>query len=203
VRDNAESESGISAKIRNLSPMGVCLVLDRTFEPRSTLSLEMTHRWRHFSCQMPMRVVYSIRRSNGTHLVGGAFAHPLSPEEADQLLPHPTRELATEQVDDAIVAYLPAYSRLNEDAIETVDDQLAALAEESGDQSVILNLGQISGLNSAMLRQLVTLSQRFVQRGKRLALCSVAPHVSEVLDKAHLTPLFRVYPTEEAALRAS
>jgi anti-sigma B factor antagonist len=150
-----------------------------------------------------MRVVYTIRRRDGTFLVGGAFARPLSTREAAGLLPHQPEELETEQVGDALVAKFPAYSRLDQAMIETVDGQLAALAEEWGARPVIVNLERVAGLNSSMLRQLVTFNQRVNRAGGRLALCAVAPEVTQVLDKIRLTELLPIYPTEQEALLAS
>ncbi len=203
LRSEPSSADLAVARIRNLSATGVCLVLDRPFEPRSFIHLELAHRWRHTVCHNSVRVVYVIRRCNGMYLVGGAFERPLTSEEAAELLPRNCEELETEQVGDAIVAKFPEYSRLNERAIQTVDEQLDAIAQEWGDRPVILDLQRVAGLNSSMIRQLVTFNRRLAQSGGRLALCSATPDVSNLLNKTRLNTVLSVYSTEKDALEAS
>lgn len=203
IRAAAGMPSATPARIRNLSPMGVCLVVDTPIDPRSMIHLELRHRWREVVCGIEMRVVYTIRRCNGTFLVGGAFARPLDPEEADRLLPRPMEELETEEVGDAIVAKFPAYSRLDDAAIQTVDEQLSTIAEEWGDRPVILNLCRVAGLNSSMIRQIAAFNRRVTGAGGRLSLCAVTPEVQEVLSKTHISSVLRIFPTEREALQAS
>jgi anti-anti-sigma factor len=202
VRNDPADSEAWPARVRNLSPLGVCLVLDRRIDPRSVVHLHLAHRWRQFECHVRLRVVYTIQRCDGSYLVGGVFARPLSPEENEGLLPDPSQGLKTEQVGDAIIAKFPAYSRLDDEVIQAVDEQLAALAAQWGDRPFILDFGRIGGLNSSMLGHLVTFNQRVTRAGGRLALCAVTPEVGDLLDKINLTTLFRIYPTEQDALRA-
>ncbi len=201
LRVNAADLTAV--RVRNLSTMGVCLVLDRALEPRSTVHLELTHRWKKTVCYIAFRVVYTIRRCDGTFLVGGAFARSMSASEAGELLAHPIDQLETEEVGEAIVAKFPAYSRLNDEVIQSVDGQLKVIAAEWGNRPVILDFGRVTGLNSSMLRQLVTFNQQVAHACGRLALCSVAPEVNEVLYRTRLSSLLRVYRTEREALQAS
>jgi anti-sigma B factor antagonist len=190
------------AKVRNLSALGACVVLDRRWPARSLMRLSLTHRWRQYHCEPVLRVVYTIGRDDGTYLVGGAFTRPLSAEESAGLLPGPSQGIEAEEVGEAIVAKFPPYSRLDEEAVQGVDEQLGTLADNWGDRPFVLDLRRVAGLNGSMLSQLVRFNQRVSRAGGRLALCGVAPQVGAVLDRVRLARYFRIYATEQEALQA-
>jgi anti-sigma B factor antagonist len=119
------------------------------------------------------------------------------------LSPQDLFEIETEEVGGAIVARFPNYSRLNDQMIRTVDEQLDEIALRSGTRPVVLSLCHVAGINSSMLRQIVTFNRRLAQAGGRLALCAVAPDVGDVLAKARVNSLVNIYPNEREALHST
>jgi anti-sigma B factor antagonist len=112
----------------------------------------------------------------------------------------PFTTFPSKQVGTATVVDLPYYSLLEEEAMEATGAQLSGLAEQAGQRGFVLNCQRLPGLNSALLTKLVSFHRQVKAAGGRLALCAVAPDVGELLVRANLHRLFRVYPTEREAL---
>jgi anti-anti-sigma factor len=190
------------AKIRNLSAGGMCLILDHKIEPNAVVHLHLQHSTRRFAAQVPLRVIYTVQRLGGDHVVGGVFTRKLSEEERAGLLPGWSPELKVRQVGTATVLDLPYYGLLDDESVRTLSEQLAALVDLSGTEDFVLNCRRIPGLNSALLTQLLNFQKSVKEAGGRLALCAVPPEVSDLLLAANLHEVFRIYSTEEEALRS-
>lgn len=74
------------AGVRNISPEGLSLVLNRRIEPGSVVSVDVYNKARRYSCQVPLRVVYVLEHPGGDYILGGAFARELSDDEVQGLL---------------------------------------------------------------------------------------------------------------------
>ena len=75
------------AKVRNISPEGISLVLGRGLEVGSVLSVDLIDtKTNRFSRTLDVRVCWCIEHSSGDWLVGGSFASRLTPEELDYFL---------------------------------------------------------------------------------------------------------------------
>jgi hypothetical protein len=70
------------ARVRNISPEGISLVVSRTFDPGTVLSMDLIDkRTNHFSDTLAVRVLYAVEHPNGEWIVGGVFNRRLSTDE--------------------------------------------------------------------------------------------------------------------------
>jgi anti-sigma B factor antagonist len=111
-----------------------------------------------------------------------------------------TSLLETKIVGEVAVVRLIGPSILDDRELRLVNDGLRSLYEEHGHDKVLLNLGSVTRLTSALLAKLLKFHLRLRQAGGRLTLCEVRPEVWEVFEITHLTRIFDVYPTEWQAL---
>src|SRR5438105_1470351 len=73
-----------SAKVRNISPDGISLVIGRAMEPGQVISLDLIDtKTNRFSRTLDLRVTWCIEHPSGDWILGGAFGSPLSSEEMD------------------------------------------------------------------------------------------------------------------------
>jgi anti-sigma B factor antagonist len=108
--------------------------------------------------------------------------------------------LETHLVGQALVARLIGPSILDDREMRLVYDGLNSLHDEGGHDKIVLNLGSVTRLSSALLAKLLKFHMRLKQAGGRLALCEVHTDVWEVFEITHLTKVFQVYPSEWEAL---
>jgi hypothetical protein len=75
------------AKIRNISPEGISLVLGRPMEMGTVLGVDLIDtRTNRFSRTLNVRVCYCVEHPSGEWILGGAFASPLTDEELQYFL---------------------------------------------------------------------------------------------------------------------
>jgi len=83
----AVGDDFVLAKIRNISPEGISLILGRPIEPGATLSVDLidttTNR---FSRTLQVRVIYSVEHPTGDYILGGSFDTKLTSEELHTFL---------------------------------------------------------------------------------------------------------------------
>jgi anti-sigma B factor antagonist len=73
---------------------------------------------------------------------------------------------------------------------------------EKADKDVIIELSDLTYIDSAGLGTLVAERSRWVRKGLQFRLCSPIPAVNSVFRSSHLDRLFEIHPTLEAALKA-
>jgi hypothetical protein len=70
------------AKIRNISPGGVSLVVSRSFEAGTILTVDLIEtKTNRFSRTLEVEVRYATEHPNGDWILGGQFLQPLTAEE--------------------------------------------------------------------------------------------------------------------------
>jgi hypothetical protein len=75
-----------AVRVLNLSAGGISLVLDRLVPTGKVLTVELHHAGRGFSCQRPIRIIYTFKDSSGAFTVGGAFSPDLSEQDIQGLV---------------------------------------------------------------------------------------------------------------------
>jgi hypothetical protein len=75
-----------SVKVRNISASGISLVLDRSIDPQSIVSIQLTNTTRNFTCSLRVRVIYNIEHPSGEWIMGGAFTRRLKEDELQAFL---------------------------------------------------------------------------------------------------------------------
>jgi anti-sigma B factor antagonist len=73
-------------------------------------------------------------------------------------------------------------------------------AFESGSRRIVLNLKDVSGIDSSGFAELITCETTVLRRGGRLLVCSPSPRAYEVFAVTQLNSVFKVYDTEAQAL---
>ncbi|HUQ49719.1 MAG TPA: STAS domain-containing protein [Terriglobales bacterium] len=86
------------------------------------------------------------------------------------------------------------------DAVELLDANLKAAFQECPE--VVVNLAEVTYVDSSGLGALVRLNTMAQARHKRLALCCLTEKVAQLLKMTNILSLFLVYSTEEAAVTA-
>ena len=75
------------AKIRNISPEGISLILTRPVEAGTVLSVDLIDtRTNRFSRTLQVRVLYAVEHPSGDWIMGGTFAAKLTNEELQTFL---------------------------------------------------------------------------------------------------------------------
>lgn len=75
------------AKIRNISPGGISLVVGRPVELGRVLSVDLIDtKTNRFSRTLDVRVCYCVEHPSGDWILGGSFASELAPEEVRMFL---------------------------------------------------------------------------------------------------------------------
>ncbi len=77
----------VLAKIRNISPEGISLILSRPVETGTLLSVDLIDtKTNRFSRTLQVRVIYSVEHPTGDWILGGTFATKLTNEELQTFL---------------------------------------------------------------------------------------------------------------------
>jgi hypothetical protein len=79
------SESEL-AWVRDLSLLGVSLLLPQRLEPGTALDIRIRSAQDNKLVERAARVIHSTPQANGEWVIGCEFAAPLSPEDLDDLL---------------------------------------------------------------------------------------------------------------------
>ena len=78
------------AKVRNISPEGISLVVNRWFEAGTILNVDLIdRRSNRFSNTLQVRVLYAIEHPSGDWILGGLFNNKLAPEDMEIFLTKP------------------------------------------------------------------------------------------------------------------
>jgi hypothetical protein len=72
--------------VRDISPGGIAVVLERRFELGTILIVEAPDNPKHASESRPVRVCHATPETDGRWIIGCAFAWPLSQEELRRFL---------------------------------------------------------------------------------------------------------------------
>lgn len=83
----AIGDNFVLAKIRNISPDGISLILTRSVEAGSILSVDLIDtKTNQFSRTLQVKVIYSVEHPSGDWIMGGSFKSRLSDEEVRKFL---------------------------------------------------------------------------------------------------------------------
>src|SRR5438093_9152746 len=109
--------------------------------------------------------------------------------------------LEVEQIGDVTIAKFTARQLLDEEKVQTIGRQLHSLGEEVGNRPLVLNFGGVERLSTELLGKLVGLQKTLQEKGGRLALCKINPHVYEVLKILKLQQVLSIFADEQEALQ--
>lgn len=86
--------------------------------------------------------------------------------------------------------------------IEDIGEQLFKLVHEERRHHLLLNLGNIDRLSTAMVGKFVATHKKAQAATGQLALCNLDSRLLQVFELLRLTDVFPIYPDEQQALAA-
>lgn len=109
--------------------------------------------------------------------------------------------MEVEQIGEVTVAKLTARHLLDEEKIQRLGKQLRTLGDQVGHRPLVLNFGTVERLSTELLGKLVALQRKMQDKGGRLTLCAVNPHVYEVFKILKLSHVLNICADEQEALQ--
>jgi len=83
----AIGDNFVLAKVRNLSPDGISLIMNRPVEAGSILTMDLIDtKTNQFSRTLQVKILYSVEHPSGDWIMGGSFSSRLSEVEQRQFL---------------------------------------------------------------------------------------------------------------------
>lgn len=101
---------------------------------------------------------------------------------------------------DGVAIVAPA-GRIDTTTSGSVEEAIRKLVD-GGSRNVLVDLGGVEYISSAGLRVFLALAKRMRDLRGTLMLCAMTEPVRQVFQLAGFMPLFRVEPTQDAALAA-
>ena len=111
------------------------------------------------------------------------------------------RLFATEQIGDITIVRFPSLCELAGEIVPRLGEQLFDLIDHGKHTQLLMNLHNVSGIDSAMIGKVVGLHRRALAAGGRLALCQIPAELNEILQTVKLGSVMGFYRDEEEALR--
>jgi anti-anti-sigma factor len=112
----------------------------------------------------------------------------------------PHQWLEVEQTGAVTVVRFMHRGILMGETVELVGEQLRSLVEDEGRLQLVLNLGNVQSMDSAMLGQLIRLNKQILAANGRLKLCQISAALYEVFEAVKLPQLVGIYDEERDAL---
>jgi anti-sigma B factor antagonist len=110
--------------------------------------------------------------------------------------------LEVEQVGPVTIARPTRSDLLDDQTITAMGRHLYSLVDDLGCRRLLLDLGYVRLLASAMLGKVIGLHKKLEKSGGRLAVCRVHPTFTEAFKVLHLDRLFGIYGGEQEALQS-
>jgi len=114
----------------------------------------------------------------------------------------PQSLLNVEKVGDVNVVRFNLPAMIGHDMVRSVGDQLANLVGKEEHPLLLLDLSGIKFMTSLMLSKLMTVNKNIQSAGGRMALCSVAPEVSQVFKVTYLDKILNIFNDKSEALQS-
>lgn len=109
-------------------------------------------------------------------------------------------KISTRKVGDVTIIDVPGKITLGEGDIQ-LRKKIHELFEQ-GEKKILINLGNVSYIDSAGIGELVAAYTAAKNRGVTLKLCNLTRKISDLLTIAQLITVFETYKTEEEALES-
>ncbi|MFZ0039310.1 MAG: STAS domain-containing protein [Candidatus Acidiferrales bacterium] len=109
-----------------------------------------------------------------------------------------TLKIAVRDVGEVKILELDGRLVLGEDS-KSFRERIKMLLQ-AGEKKIILNLSNLSYIDSSGIAMLVASCQTARSHGVRLKLANVGPKINEVMTMTKLTPVFDIFDSEAAAI---
>jgi anti-anti-sigma factor len=115
---------------------------------------------------------------------------------------NPQVGLEVDRLGKLIVIRLLSVALIDYEQIDRLGDRLLGVLDEPGCRWVVLDLGRVEHMASAMIGRVLGLHRRLRGRDGRLVLCNVSADILNVLEVLRLCPFFSIQRNEQEALLA-
>lgn len=86
--------------------------------------------------------------------------------------------------------------------VQEIGNELQSILNEHGYSRILLDFDRVQYMSSSMLAQLVKLSRTVDKGSGQLKLTNLGPILRDTFRIGHFEPLFAIYDTRDAALKA-
>jgi anti-anti-sigma factor len=100
----------------------------------------------------------------------------------------------------ALIRFEDAEILFEEEVVRILGEQLDRLVKDEGHSRLVINLGGVQYLSSAVLGKLAWLAKRVEPVGGRIQLCGLDPLLRDILRITHLDGVFDICSNEAEAL---
>ena len=114
-------------------------------------------------------------------------------------MPQPVDQLC--QADATVVKFKQSKIR-DELTVQTVGQELSAVADHLSSRKLVLNCNNVRTVSSAMLGKLFALKKRLAESDARLILCNVRKELRQILAITGLSDFFDIQENQTSALLA-
>jgi anti-sigma B factor antagonist len=114
-------------------------------------------------------------------------------------MPTTPSRLNVQEIGDITVVRFADAQLLNDEQIQAAGKELFALVEVRGRSKLLVDLGNVEYLASAVLGKFITLNKKTQSAGGRLVLCNVAEGVGEAIRLSKLDRLFAIREWDQQA----
>lgn len=101
-------------------------------------------------------------------------------------------------IDGILVVWLPG--RFDSNSAPEVEDDLKILMQ-SPFQHMVFDCSGTGYISSAGIRVLLSTTKTLIKSGKKVAFCSLTPHVQQVFDIGGFTKIFSIFDSQDTALK--
>ena len=102
----------------------------------------------------------------------------------------------------AVAEFLNAPTVFEQRDVQEICEQLTALIGNEGYTKLLINLGDVQYLSSAMLGELILLGKRLAAAQGQLKLCCVSPALRGIFRVTKIERIFSIFASEQEALDA-
>ncbi len=90
--------------------------------------------------------------------------------------------------------------RLDADTAPEAEAEMKKIVEQNP-KRILFDFSGTDYIASAGMRVLLSITRSILQKGGKVALCSLTPQVRKVFEIAGFTKIFSIFPTREEAIR--
>lgn len=107
--------------------------------------------------------------------------------------------ISVEYAENATVVTFTEEKILEDKDIQSLQDSIMSVIEQSEQIDLILDFSNVKFLSSAVLGLLIRVSKKIYERQGQLGLCNINPKIYEIFKITRLTKIFDIYDDIDSA----
>ena len=102
--------------------------------------------------------------------------------------------------ENAVVITFTDEKILEENEIQSLQESIMGVIEESGKVNLVLDFQNVQFLSSAVLGLLIRISKKVYEYDGQLRLCNISRKIHEIFKITRLTKIFEIYEDVDSAI---